>query len=144
MRVINIGLMELAHDEASAILSVKWADELSVESEEFFQTVVSLFEYMYEKQVENLVIDSGIPAGGVLNERIIDVFIQNIPNTPLKNILLLESPDYLWDNNLYQVIKLLVTSYQLPIAVELMKNKADAHAWLLQSLVTSCPRTTEN
>ncbi|MBC5994892.1 hypothetical protein [Pontibacter cellulosilyticus] len=134
MRMLKYGLMELAYDKAHDILCVNWSDELSVESYEFFQTVVYLFTFIQKKQVTNLMIDSGIPAGGVLTEEIIEYFIQSIPNTPLKNIALLESPDYLWDGNLYQVIKLLVTTYQLPIAVKLMKNRVACYKWFLQSL----------
>lgn len=122
-------LMELVYEVTGNILSVKWSDELSVESAQFFQTIVSLFAAIQEKKVTNLIIDSGIPAGGVLTEEVIHYFIQHIPGTPLKNIAVLESPDYLWDYNLYQVIKLLITSYHLPIAVKLVKSTAAARNW---------------
>ncbi|RIJ37448.1 hypothetical protein [Pontibacter oryzae] len=128
--------MELAFDNTLNLLSAKWSDDLSVESLEFFQTVVSLFDTVQKKQVPNLLIDSGIPAGGVLSEELIDYFIHNIPNTPLKKIALLESPDYLWDNNLYQVILLLVTTYQLPIEVKLLKSPGAVREWLRKPRMT--------
>ena len=131
---MEVSLMELAYDDVRNILSVKWSDALSVESAQFFDTIVTLFATIREKQVTNLVVDSGIPAGGLLTGEIIEYFIQQIPNTPLKNIAILESPDYLWDNNLYQVILLLVTTYELPIAVKMVKNCSVALEWFPQSL----------
>lgn len=122
-------MMAMVYEESTGILSVKWSDELSVESGQFQETIVSLFSTIVEKNVTNLIVDSGIPAGGVLTEEVISHFIQHIPNTRLRNIAILESPDYLWDYNLYQVIKLLITSYDLPIAVELMKGSAAASKW---------------
>ncbi|WP_018476584.1 hypothetical protein [Pontibacter roseus] len=121
--------MELAYEAIPNVLSVKWSDELSVESDQFFQTVVTLFATIQENKVANLIIDSGIPAGGVLTEEVIHYFIQHIPHTTLKNIAILESPDYLWDNNLYQVIKLLINSYDLPIGIRLVKSVAAAKSW---------------
>ncbi|MBF9255498.1 hypothetical protein I2I11_19525 [Pontibacter sp. 172403-2] len=132
MNVNEHGLMELAYEAAPNILSVKWSDDLSVESPQFFQTIISLFAAIRESQVTNLIIDSGIPAGGVLTEEVISYFIQHIPDTPLKNIVILESPDYLWDNNLYLLIKLLITGYHLPIAVKLVKSRAAGLEWLSQ------------
>jgi hypothetical protein len=140
---MKASLMELAYDDAQSILSVKWPDELSVGSAAFFQTVIALFATIREKQVANLMIDSGIPAGGILTEEIIDFFIRNIPNTPLKNIAILESPDYLWDNNLYQVITLLVTTFQLPIAVTLVKSRASGLEWFLRPLLVESPKGKE-
>lgn len=128
--------MELAFDDTLNLLSAKWSDELSVESFDFFQTIVSLFATVQEKQVSNLFIDSGIPAGGVLTEELIDYFIHNIPNTPLRKIAILESPDYLWDNNLYQVILLLVSTYHLPIEVKLLKTPGAVREWLRKPLMT--------
>jgi hypothetical protein len=136
---MEVNLMEIAYDDIRKILSVKWSDELSVESGEFFQTIVSLFTAIQEMQVANLLVDSGIPAGGLLTEEIIDYFIQSIPGTPLKSIAILESPDYLWDNNLYQVIMLLVTTYQLPIAVTLVKSRAAALEWFPRPLQVKSP-----
>jgi hypothetical protein len=130
-------LMELVYEAAPNILSVSWSDDLSVESDRFFQTIVALFAAIQDKQVANLIIASGVPAGGVLTEDIINYFIQNIPGTPLKNIAILESPDYLWDSNLYQVIKLLITSYNLPIDIELVKSKAAARRWFSPSPITT-------
>jgi hypothetical protein len=126
---MEVCLMELAYDDIRNILSVKWSDELSVESAQFFETIITLFATIRQKQVINLVVDSGIPAGGLLTEEIIEYFIQQIPSTPLRNIAILESPDYLWDNNLYQVIALLVATYKLPIAVKLVKNRSGALQW---------------
>jgi hypothetical protein len=130
-------LMELVYEAAPNILSVSWSDDLSVESDRFFQTIVALFAAIQDKQVANLIIASGVPAGGVLTEDIINYFIHNIPGTPLKNIAILESPDYLWDSNLYQVIKLLITSYNLPIAIELLKSKSAARKWFSPSPITT-------
>lgn len=124
--------MELAHDDVYNILCAKWSDELGVESPEFFQTITSLFVAIQEKQITDLMIDSGIPAGGVLTEKLIDLFIQNTSNTPLQNIAILESSDYLWDYNLYQVIKLLVAKYELPITVKLVKSRAEGLQWFKQ------------
>ena len=126
--------MELAFEETLSLVSVKWSDDLSVESTEFFQTVVFLFGFITEKQVRCLMVDSGVPAGGVLTEEIIDFFTINIRNTPLKHIALLESPDYLWDNNLYQVIRMLISGYQLPITVEMFKNSTIGYKWLTGQL----------
>jgi hypothetical protein len=126
---MEVCLMELAYDDIRNILSVKWSDELSVESAQFFETIITLFATIRQKQVINLVVDSGIPAGGLLTEEIIEYFIQQIPSTPLRNIAILESPDYLWDNNLYQVIALLAATYKLPIAVKLVKNRSGALQW---------------
>jgi hypothetical protein len=133
-------LMTLVYEADANILSVKWSDELSVESARFFQTIVSLFATIQEKKVANIIIDSGIPAGGVLTEEVINYFIQNIPGTPLRNIAILESPDYLWDDNLYQVMKLLITSYQLPIAVKLVKSRAEALELFFPSLINKKPK----
>ncbi|GAA4435098.1 hypothetical protein GCM10023188_26800 [Pontibacter saemangeumensis] len=132
--------MEMAYEGARNILSVKWSDELSVESSRFFQTIVSLFAVIQERKVTNLMIDSGIPAGGVLTEEIIEYFIQHIPHTPLKNIAILESPDYLWDNNLYQVISLLITSYQLPIGLKLVKSRASGQEWFARPVPSKPPK----
>jgi hypothetical protein len=121
--------MEVAYEEAEGILRVSWSDELSVESARFLQTVVCLFAIIQERKVPHLIIDSGLPAGGVLTEEVIQSFIQHIPHTPLKHIAILESPDYLWDNNLLQVISLLITSYRLPIAVALVEDQAAAREW---------------
>lgn len=126
---MKVGLMELSYDSAINALSVKWSDELSVESAEFYQTVVALFATIQEKKVTNLLVDSGIPAGGLLTEDIINFFIQNIPTTPLKSIAILESPDYLWDSNLYQVIALLINTYQLSIALKLVSSHIEGIAW---------------
>ena len=136
---MKASLMELAYDEARSIVSVKWPDELSVGSAAFFQTIVSLFATIREKQVANLMIDSGNPAGGLLSEEIIEFFTRNIADTPLKNIAIVESPDYLWDNNLYQVITLLVTTYRLPIAVKLVKSHAAGLEWFPQPLIGKSP-----
>lgn len=126
-------MMKLVYEAAPNILSVKWSDELSVESAQFFKSIVTLFGTIHEKQVANLIVASGSPSGGVLTEDIITHFIHNIPNTPLQRIAMLESPDYLWDSNLYQVIKLLVVSHQLPIAVEVVKDEAAARKWFTQT-----------
>jgi hypothetical protein len=134
MTTLEFGLMTLSYDSAQSLISVKWSNELSVESPEFLQTIIALFDTINREQVTNLIVDSGIPAGGTLTEDIIAFFIHNIPNTTLKHIILLESPDYLWDDNLYQVIKLLVDTYKLPIKVELLKNQTAALKWLLQPL----------
>ncbi|WP_242921290.1 hypothetical protein [Pontibacter liquoris] len=130
MKVSKYGLMELAYDEPRNILSAKWSDALSVESSGFLQTIHSLFTFIQENEVTNLIIDSGIPAGGVLTEELIEFFTRQVPNTSLKYIALLESPDYLWDNNLYQVLSLLITTYRLPIAVKLLKSRTAAQEWL--------------
>jgi hypothetical protein len=127
---MEVDEMKLDYDNSKHVLSVSWANELSVESAQFYQTIVSLFATIKEKQVSNLIIDSGIPAGGQLTEKIINFFIQSIPDTSLKNIAILESPDYLWDNNLYQVISLLITTYQLPIAVKLVSTHASGLKWI--------------
>ncbi|MFD3001284.1 hypothetical protein ACFS7Z_12990 [Pontibacter toksunensis] len=129
MHVIQYGLMELRCEAAQSIVSVKWSDDLSVESPQFLQTIVFLFAIIQEKQVTNLLINSGLPAGGVLTEDVIQRFIQHIPGTPLKRIAILESADYLWDNNLYQVISLLTTTYRLPIAVKVTKSRAACLEW---------------
>ncbi|MDX5419786.1 MAG: hypothetical protein LPK09_11270 [Hymenobacteraceae bacterium] len=122
-------MMSMMYEKSTGTLSVKWSDELSVESGQFQETIVSLFSTIVEKNVVNLVVDSGTPAGGVLTEEVIFLFIQHIPNTPLRNIAILESPDYLWDYNLLQVIKLLISNYDLPILVELVKGSAAASKW---------------
>jgi hypothetical protein len=140
MSVIRDDFMELAYEDSQNILSVKWSDDLSVESPCFFQTIVSLFAFIQEKKVRSLMIDSGIPAGGVLTEEIIDYFIQHIPATPLKNIAILESPDYLWDNNLYQVINLLITTYRLSIALKLVKSRDAGQKWLSRPLQANPPK----
>ena len=132
--------MELAYEPAHNIVTVRWSDDLSVESARFFQTIVTLFSTIQEREVTNLMIDSGIPAGGVLTEEIIDYFIQHIHTTPLRHIAILESPDYLWDNNLYQVINMLVTTYQLPIALKLVKNHAAGQEWLSRPLPATFPK----
>lgn len=132
--------MEMVYESTSGILSVKWSDGLSVESDQFFQTVVSLFATIQEKQVANLLVESGVPAGGVLTEGIINYLIQRIPGIPLQKIAILESPDYLWDNNLYQVIKMLITSYQLPIRVKLVKSSEIARDWFSSSLLAETPK----
>lgn len=134
MHVIKDDLMELAYEPAHNTLTVRWSDDLSVESDHFFQTIVSLFATIQERKVTNLMVDSGMPAGGVLTEEIIHYFIQHIPNTPLENIALLESPDYLWDNNLYQVIMLLISIYRLPIAVKLVRSQAAGQEWFSRPL----------
>jgi hypothetical protein len=125
----NGRIMVMVHEEGAGMLSVKWSDELSVESIQFQESIVSLFSTIVEKNIINLIVDSGNPAGGVLTEEVISHFIQHIPNTPLRNIAILESTDYLWDNNLLQVIKLLITNYNLPIAVELVKGSKAASKW---------------
>ena len=140
MSVIQDDFMEMAYEGARNILSVKWSDELSVESPRFFQSIVSLFAVIQERKVTNLLIDSGIPAGGVLTEEIIEYFIQHIPNTPLKKIAILESTDYLWDNNLYQVINLLITTYQLPIGLKLVKSRASGQEWFVRPLPSKFPK----
>ncbi|MBD1398938.1 hypothetical protein H9Q13_17340 [Pontibacter sp. JH31] len=122
--------MVVEYEESTGILSVKWSDELSVESSHFQETIASLFGTIIDKKVVSLIVDSGTPSGGVLTEQVISQFIQHIPGTPLRNIAILESTDYLWDYNLVQVIKLLVSSYDLPIAVELMKGSAAARKWI--------------
>lgn len=121
--------MELNYEAPDNILSVKWPDELSVESVYFFQTIVTLFDAIQEQKVTYLIVDSGNPAGGVLTEEVINYFINHIPHTPLLKIALLESPDYLWDNNLYQVIKLLITTHHLPIQIKLVKSRLAARDW---------------
>lgn len=129
MRVIQYGSMELEFEGIRNAVSVKWSDDLSVESPQFLQTIVFLYATIKEKQAVNLLIDSGLPAGGVLTEEVIQYFIRHIPDTPLKRIAILESPDYLWDNNLYQVISLLITTYQLPILVKMVKSRAVGLEW---------------
>ncbi|MCC9166409.1 hypothetical protein [Pontibacter harenae] len=133
MDVIKFGLMELAHDADSNMLSAQWSDDLSVESAQFLQSIVYLFKVVQERNVANLVVDSGVPAGGVLTEEVLHYFVKHISNTPLQKIAILESPDYLWDNNLYQVIQLLISNYQLPIKVKLLKSQADCLEWFSQS-----------
>lgn len=122
-------MMAMVYDENTGILSVKWSDELSVESSQFQETMISLFSTIVQKNVINLIVDSGTPSGGVLTEDVISHFVQHIPHTPLQHIAILESTDYLWDYNLLQVIKLLVANYDLPIAVELVKGSAAASKW---------------
>lgn len=122
--------MELAYEAATSTLSVSWSDDLSVESPLFFETIVSLFATIHEKRVTNLLVNSGIPSGGVLTEEVINYFIRQIPDTPLKNIAILESPDYLWDDNLYKVITLLVSTFQLPISVKLVASRAVGSEWI--------------
>ncbi|SIT90126.1 hypothetical protein [Pontibacter indicus] len=122
-------MMVTEFQESSSTLSVRWSDELSVESNQFQETIVALFSEIVEKNVRNLIVSSGTPAGGILTEEVISHFIQHIPDTPLRNIAILESADYLWDYNLLQVIKLLISNYKLPIAVELMKGSAAANKW---------------
>ena len=130
MSSTEITYMELAYEAVTSTLSVRWSDDLSVESPLFFETIVSLFATIHEKRVTNLLVSSGIPSGGVLTEEVIDYFIRHIPDTPLQNIAILESPDYLWDDNLYKVITLLVSTYQLPISVKLVESRAVGKEWI--------------
>jgi uncharacterized protein YodC (DUF2158 family) len=132
-------MMVVEYEESTGVLSVKWSDELSVESSQFRETIVSLFSTIVQKKVVSLIVDSGTPAGGVLTEQVISQFIQHIPGTPLRNIAILESSDYLWDCNLVQVIKLLVSNYDLPIAVELMKGSAAARKWFASEVTDQLP-----
>ncbi|WP_266203415.1 hypothetical protein [Pontibacter kalidii] len=125
--------MELAYDEAKGILHVSWSDDLSVESARFLQTVVYLFTTIQEQKVSHLIIDSGLPAGGVLTEEVIQCFIHHIPHTTLRKIALLDSPDYLWDYNLLQVISLLVANYKLPIEVKLVSSHAAGLRWFAET-----------
>ncbi|WP_188500586.1 hypothetical protein [Pontibacter amylolyticus] len=125
-------MMEIVYEAVPNVLSVKWSDELSVESDQFYESIVTLFVAIREKQVANLIVASGKPSGGVLTEDIIHHIVRNIPDTPLKRIALLESPDYLWDANLYQVIKLLIVNHQLPIAIEVVKDEFAARKWFNQ------------
>lgn len=125
-------MMDMVYEAVPNILSVRWSDELSVESARFFQTIVTLFTAIHEKQVANLMVASGKPAGGVLTEDIIHHIVRNIPDTPLQRIAILESSDYLWDANLYQVIKLLIVNHHLPIAIEVVKDEAAARKWFHQ------------
>ena len=122
--------MQLNYNPAENILAVKWRDELSVESEVFSETIVTLFDKIKENKVAKLIVDSGKPAGGVLTEGVINFLIQNIPGSTLQFIALLESTDYLWDQNLLQVINLLIYTHQLPVSVKLVRNKTAAEEWL--------------
>ena len=125
--------MALEYEADQDILYVKWADDLSVESAMFLQTIISLFTTIHKNKISNLIIDSGIPSGGVLTEEFIHYCIQQIPSIPLKKIALLESPDYHWDNNLYQIIKLLITNHHLPIAVKIAKSRSAAQDWVCRN-----------
>lgn len=122
--------MQLTFNAADNILAVKWRDELSVESALFSETIVALFNTIKEKQISKLIIDSGKPAGGVLTDGVINYFIQNIPGTTIRYVALLESTDYLWDQNLLQVLNLLIDTHQIPVSVNLVQNKANAEEWL--------------
>lgn len=133
MILIKNGLIEIEHEASHNIMSVKWANELSVESSAFFQTIITLFTLIKDKKATHLIVDSGLPAGGALTEEVIHYIIHHIPNIPLKKIAILESPDFHWDNNLYQLIKLLITNYQLPIIVNIVKNRAAARDFFLPS-----------
>ncbi|WP_161889912.1 hypothetical protein [Pontibacter russatus] len=137
MSLTESPFMELAYEAATSTLSVGWSDDLSVESPLFFETIVSLFATIHEKRVTNLLVSSGIPSGGVLTEEVINYFIRQIPDTPLKHIAILESPDYLWDDNLYKVITLLVSTFQLPISVKLAASRAVGKEWIA-SLCCQC------
>ncbi|WP_347157398.1 hypothetical protein [Pontibacter chitinilyticus] len=137
MYIIKNDFMEVTYEVAQNVFTVKWSDALSVESPLFYQTIISLFAIIQERKVRNLIIDSGIPAGGVLTEEVINYFIQHIPYTTLRNIALLESPDFLWDNNLYQVLSLLITSYHLPIAIEMVKSPEAGREWFAQAALAS-------
>lgn len=129
MKLLENELIKLKYQPTLNILAVKWPDELRVESPEFLETIITLFAIIHDRKVAHLIIDSGIPAGGVLTEQVINYMIQNIPNIPLKKIALLESTDYHWDNNLYQLLTLIISTHQLPVAVELVKSRAAARQW---------------
>ncbi|QHL87350.1 hypothetical protein GU926_07845 [Nibribacter ruber] len=89
-----------------------------------------LFITIREKNIEDVILDSGQPKGGTVSESVMNFGIKIAPHTALKRIALLESPDFHWDNNLLQIFAYLQTTFSLPLESRLFPSKSDALAWL--------------
>jgi hypothetical protein len=112
------------------VILASWDDNLSAESEAFFDSIKHLIQFAAERNLKKICIDSGKPAGGILTEDVMLLVQKSIVKIEVDKIALLESCDFHWDNNLFQFLQYLKTYLQLYFEVRLFNNKSVALEWL--------------
>ncbi|KAA9346164.1 hypothetical protein [Adhaeribacter soli] len=112
------------------MLHASWSNDLSTESAEFFASVQHLLTIIIEKQVTRLMLDSGKPDGGILTEEVTGYILKNTPFTKLEKVALLESLDFLWDNNMIQLARFLQQTTLANFEFRVFPAKANAMEWL--------------
>jgi hypothetical protein len=108
-----------------------WSDDLSSESEAFFNSINYLFKVAADNKVKKVFIDCGVPAGGTLTEGVINFVEASITGLELEKIAVLESIDYHWDNNLMQLLQYLKQALNLSFQAKLFTLKKQALEWLI-------------
>jgi hypothetical protein len=114
------------------VLVTRWDDNLSVLTPEFLESVKKLVGLLTEKSIPKLLIDSGIPEGGVLTEEVITYLIENAAQTQVRYIAILESVDFHWDNNMGQLFNYLQSIVPFSFEVRFFRNSTEALDWLFQ------------
>lgn len=113
------------------VLLASWPSYVKSESPEFFDSVLDLFRLIREKDIKHLLVDSGTPAGGGLTEEVIHYIEAEVFQCcPLQKVALLESVDFLWDNNMVQLINYLITAMNLDVQFRMFHSKEIAVNWL--------------
>ena len=111
-------------------LQASWSDDLGTESAEFFASVQHLLTIIIEQQITHLLLDSGKPAGGILTEEVTGYILKNTPFTKLEKVALLESHDFLWDNNIIQLARFLQQTTLVNFEFRVFPAKTNALEWL--------------
>ena len=112
------------------VLAARWDDSLSVMNPEFLQSVRKLIQELVEKQIPKLLIDPGVPEGGILTEEVIAYLIENAAHTQVRYIAILESVDFHWDNNIGQLFNYLQTVVPFSFEVRFFGTREEALKWL--------------
>jgi hypothetical protein len=116
------------------LLQASWPLHVRSKSPEFYDSLLTLFRLIREKEVKKLFLDSGTPDGGVLTEKVIAFVEQQVfLFCPLEKVALLESVDYHWDNNIAQFINYLILTLELDVQFRMFVCKEEAIGWLREA-----------
>lgn len=130
METVNPAIQSCKFEVDGNLVLASWSDELPAESEEFLETVKCLLELIISQNKTRLFLDSGTPAGGSLTEEVVGTVLKMAPSLKLEKIALLESRDFLWDNNLQQVAAFIKETYSLPYEFRIFNARDKAFHWL--------------
>ncbi|HSI89683.1 MAG TPA: hypothetical protein VK927_01140 [Adhaeribacter sp.] len=112
------------------VLFAGWSNSVSVESPQFMESIKHLFYVAAEYNITRILIDSGTPSGGALTEDLVNLVQKYLPTVQPERIALLESPDFHWDNNLFQVLKYLKTALNMSFEIRSFSTRSLAQEWL--------------
>ena len=116
-------------EQNNGCLLANWNGGIRMDSEEFTQSLTALLPLLVEKEITCLLLSADIPLEGALNLESLDLLEKFSPDMKLQKIALLESQNFLWDNNVLQTFALIKELAGLPTLIEAHPTKQNALAW---------------